>query len=75
MTAFIASLIKQKIAGKLAGLLVSKTQWGASAIAGASIWASLPLALAGNAEAVGIVTITVFGWLMALYGRLKARFA
>ena len=75
MTAFIASLIKKKIAGKFAGLLVSKTQWGASAIAGASIWASLPAALNGDAEAVGIVTITVFGWLMVLYGRLKARFA
>jgi len=73
MGAIIAGLIKQKIAGKLAGLLVSKTQWGASSIAGASIWQSLPKALEGDPEAIGIVAITVFGWLTALWGRLKAK--
>lgn len=73
MGAIIAGLIKQKVAGKIMGLLASKTQWGASSVAGASIWASLPKALEGDPEAIGIVAITVFGWLYALYGRLKAK--
>ncbi len=73
MDALIAGLVKHKLEGKVVGLLASKTQWGATSIAGASIWTSLPGALEGDPEAVGVVVITVFGWLVALYGRLKAR--
>ena len=74
MFSFIAMLVQKKVAGELVGLLASKTQWGASSVAMGGLWAALPGALAGEPEAVGQVVLIVFGWLGALWGRLKARF-
>ena len=72
MTAIILALLKQKAAGKVLGLLASKTQWGASTGALGGLWAVLPSALEGKPDAVGQVAMIVLGWLGALYGRWKA---
>lgn len=75
MGEIIAALIKQKIAGKLIGLLASKTQWGVTTVAGSALWGALPGAIEGDPEAVGQVVMTGLGWLGAMYGRLKARWS
>lgn len=72
MTAIILALLKQKAAGKVLGLLVSKTQLGASAGATGGLMAALPGALAGEPAAIGAVVLIIGGWLGALYGRWKA---
>ena len=68
----IAGLLKQKAAGSITGLLASKTQYGASAIAGSALWAVVPRALDGDAEAVGQVVLALVGWAVAIWGRLRA---
>ena len=73
MAAIISVLLKKKAAGAILGLLVSKTQYGASAGALGGLWAVLPRAFEGDPEAIGQVCLIVFGWGVALYGRLKAK--
>ncbi len=72
MSAIIMALLKQKAMGSIVGLLASKTQYGASAATVTGLWAVLPRALAGEPEAVGQAVLMVGGWLVALYGRLRA---
>ncbi len=72
ITSAITSLIAKKAAGKIAGLLVSKTQVGASAAGIGGLWAVLPGALASDPEAIGQAVLIVIGWATALYGRMKA---
>ncbi len=72
MGTIITELIAKKVAGEAIGLLASKTQWGATSITGAALWAAVPRALNGDPEAVGQVVLAVVGWLLALYGRWKA---
>jgi len=69
------SLLAHKEAGKLLGLLVSKTQYGATTTAVGGLWAVLPRAIEGDPEAVGQVTLIVIGWLGVMSGRLKAKLA
>ncbi len=73
MGAILASLLKQKATGQIMGLLVSKTQLGATLGGGAALWAVLPRALESDPEAVGQVVLIMLGWLGALYGRWKAK--
>ena len=75
MNGLIGMLIKQKIAGKVVGLLASKTQWGVSSVTIVALSESLPAALAGDDAAIGRVVVAVGGWLLALYGRLKVRWS
>lgn len=75
MGALIVSLLKQKEAGRIFGLLVSKTAFGTTGVALTALWAVLPRALEKDPEAVGQVALIVAGWLGALYGRLKAKLA
>lgn len=72
MSAILWSLVEKKAAGELLGLLVSKTQWGASTATVTALWTVLPQALQGDAEAIGQTVLIIGGWLMALYGRVKA---
>lgn len=72
MSAIIMALLKQKAMGSIVGLLASKTQYGASAATVTGLWAILPRALEGNPDAIGQAVIIVVGWLVALYGRLRA---
>lgn len=73
MAAIIAALLKKKAAGTILGLLASKTQYGASAGALGGLWAVLPRAFEKDPEAIGQVCLIIFGWAVALYGRLKAK--
>ena len=72
MGAFITTLLAKKAAGHLVGMVLSKTMVGATGLAGGAIWQEIPGALAGDAEAVGKITLYVLGWLFTLYGRVKA---
>ena len=72
MSAIIIALLKQKALGSIVGLLASKTQYGASAATVTGLWAILPRALEGNPDAIGQIVLIVGGWLLALYGRLRA---
>ena len=72
MGGIIAKLVAQKIAGKALGLVVSKTAWGASGISGAALWAAVPKALEGDAEAIGQIVMAAGGWVLTLYGRWRA---
>lgn len=73
MGSLIVTLLKQKAAGKLVGLLASKTQYGATATALGGLMAVLPRALENDPEAVGQAALIIFGWLTVMYGRLKAK--
>lgn len=73
MGAILLALLKKKAAGEVLGLLVSKTAGGATTAAVAGLWAVLPRALEKDPEAIGQVALILFGWLMALIGRLKAK--
>ncbi len=73
MGAIIVSLLKQKAAGQVLGLLVSKTAGGATLVGFTALWAVLPRALESDPEAVGQVVLIMLGWLGALYGRWKAK--
>ena len=73
LTTVVTSLLAKKAAGHVAGLLVSKTQYGASAAGLGGLWAVLPGVLAREPEAIGTAVLIIGGWLMALYGRMKAR--
>ena len=75
MDALIVSLLKQKAAGEVFGLLVSKTQYGATMAALGGLWAVLPRAIEKDPEAIGQAALIIFGWLGVMYGRLKARLA
>lgn len=55
------------------GLLVSKTQWGASSMTLTALWSILPQALAGDPVAIGQAVSMVVGWLTVIYGRLHTR--
>ena len=73
MGAIILGLLKQKAAGKLAGMIVSKTMGAATAGSVAGIVAALPAALEGDETAIGAIVVIVFGWFGTLVGRLKAK--
>jgi len=73
MGTIIASLVAKKAAGHVLGLLVSKTQIGASTGAAGGLIAALPDALNGDPSAIGAVVLIIFGWLGALYGRWRAK--
>ena len=68
----IESLLAAKFAGKVSGLLVSKTQLGASLGSSAGLYALLPGILEKDPEAIGTAVVIVIGWLVAMWGRLRA---
>ncbi len=69
----IESLLAAKFAGKASGLLVSKTQWGASTAGLAGLSYLLPGILEKDPQAIGTAVVIVVGWLVALWGRLRAK--
>ena len=72
MGAIITSLLAKKAAGHIAGMLVSKAQWGATGIAGSGLWTILPKVLEGDNEAIGQLVMLIGSYLLALYGRWRA---
>ncbi len=72
MGSLIASLIAKKAAGHVLGLFASKTQWGATGIAGSALWTILPRVLEGDNEAIGQLVMLIGSYLLALYGRMRA---
>ena len=65
MREFFISLLKQKEAGRIFGLLVSKTAFGTTGVALTALWAVLPRALEKDPEAVGQVALIVAGWVVS----------
>ena len=53
-------------------LVVSKTMQGAGAVSAAALVELLPKALDGDAQAVGLLVLTVVGYARAAYGRWVA---
>ena len=73
MGTIILGLLKQKAAGKLIGMVASKTVGSATAGSVAGIVAALPAALGGDKTAIGAIVVIVLGWFGTLIGRLKAK--
>lgn len=73
MGAIILGLLKQKAAGKIIGMLVSKTVGAATVGTGAGIAALIGPALAGDNAAIGAIVVIVLGWIGTLVGRLKVK--
>ena len=66
------ALLEAKAAGKIAGLLVSKTVAGATVASVAGIIPFITPALQGDPAAIGNLVLIIGGWLFALYGRWRA---
>ena len=72
LTTLIFNLVAAKLDGQVVGLLASKTQWGATTASLAGLWPLVPGIAAKDPAAIGNAVLIVVGWLVALYGRLKA---
>ena len=72
MGAFIAKIVAQKAAGKLVGMLSSKTVLASSAGHLAGFSAALPGALAGDSTQIGLCVGMVVTWALSVYGRMTA---